>query len=91
MLKLTDKIKTHYYSATGQDLGTKVYSTIDLGQNRINVNGGTDEIVILSQDFQALDKDTPLTNLDNKLDFNPTTDGTLESYVIDLINLQTIG
>ncbi|QED24177.1 hypothetical protein [Spiroplasma citri] len=91
MLKLTDKIKTHYYSATGQDLGTKVYSTIDLGQNRINVNGGTDEIVILSQDFQALDKDTPLTNLDNKLDFNPTADGTLESYVIDLINLQTIG
>ncbi|WFG96718.1 hypothetical protein M0C40_01490 [Spiroplasma citri] len=91
MLKLTDKIKTHYYSATGQDLGTKVYSTIDLGQNRINVNGGTDEIVILSQDFQALDKDTPLTNLDNKLDFNPTADGTLESYVINLINLQTIG
>ncbi|WP_338992357.1 hypothetical protein [Spiroplasma endosymbiont of Seladonia tumulorum] len=91
MLKLTDKIRTHYYSSTGQNLGTKVYSTIDLGQNRINVNGGTDEIVILSQDFEALDKDTALTNLDNKLDFNPTADGTLESYVIDLINLQTIG
>lgn len=91
MLKLTDKIRTHYYSSTGQDLGTKVYSTIDLGQNRINVNGGKDEIVILSQDFQALDKDTKLTNLDNKLEFNSTTDGTLESYVIDLINLQTIG
>ncbi|WP_353487113.1 hypothetical protein, partial [Spiroplasma phoeniceum] len=91
MLKLTDKIRTHYYSSTGQDLGTKVYSTIDLGQNRINVNGGADEIVILSQDFQALDKDTKLTNLDNKLEFNPTEDGALESYVIDLINLQTIG
>ncbi|ALA97632.1 P123 [Spiroplasma kunkelii CR2-3x] len=91
MLKLTDKIRTHYYSSTGTDLGSKVYSTIDLGQNRINVNNGTDEIVILSQDFQALDKDTKLTDLDTKLEFNPTTDGTLESYVIDLINLQTIG
>lgn len=91
MLKLTDKIRTHYYSSTGDDLGTKIYSTIDLGQNRIDINGGNDEIVILSQDFQALDKDTKLTNLDNKLEFNPTVDGTLESYVIDLINLQTIG
>uniref|UniRef100_UPI0015E12D02 hypothetical protein n=1 Tax=Spiroplasma melliferum TaxID=2134 RepID=UPI0015E12D02 len=91
MLELTDKIKTHYYSSTGDDLGTKIYSTIDLGQNRIDINGGNDEIVILSQDYEIQKKDTPLTNLDTKLEFNPTEDGTLESYVIDLFSLQTIG
>lgn len=95
LLFLTDKIKTNAYKLTGEKVGTFNFTTLDICQKKQTTNYAYPIIPILSQEndftFIALDKDEAITFPDPNMEFNPTPDGTLESYVIDFIGLQTIG